>query len=689
MFSSPLLLLFVFCVLTCFAVDPEVNLQHACLGDSNRFGPFFPRELPRDMVNDLLRDLCGDNSMELPEAVILFLQRLEHPTLKVFLFAILWKKISPLIDHESAANSALSTEKTVTVSILKTNDRKSSQKKLKVQLPGVFSPAQIASYLNTEEMKIQFFSSLAGVDTQSSPNLIRVISHIMKSQNNHNSAFQEKASAAVTSIKESWGLLKSSLEELHDDVVEASVVQDLSFWVTECKNAAADMMEMMISAIKFIGIVLRMEQEGTSEGLLRLAKRHLLELYSFMHKRVRGTKTEMELASQSESDHIVFEFGPELSRSLTPDIKERISDIDKSAQVISIEIHATMKALMNECNINCVFNTPISAKSMMDIHLRIIQLFGEAIKALNAIELENMEPTQNPLLDIPERIPRLVFEFETNTRDKILILHELAFLSHAKGAAFLGAKFFELYERVDVTSLVEGYVKASKNTFIPISPSSSIHDEDWQFYFLANLDLGSMRKAYAASDSLVAMFNLKKVDFSVFPSNQENVQTWAIQKNLFFSQEMFFLEPFIEVSGNIAFSMLQALSNFVKYALQWRTTLIHMESMKSLHDRLVRGLDILERMDMEDTYFYDSEVGNQNMQVQPELENLRKKFLTLRKDLNAILSSISIELEGVPDFSIYAALLPILLSFVNLYMNFFFAGFPTALSSSAKLYTSK
>lgn len=44
-----------------------------------------------------------------------------------------------------------------------------------------------------------------------------------------------------------------------------------------------------------------------------------------------------------------------------------------------------------------------------------------------------------------------------------------------------------------------------------------------------------MKKAYAASNSLIAMFEVKNIDFSIFLAIDENIKTWAIEKNIYVS----------------------------------------------------------------------------------------------------------------------------------------------------------
>lgn len=101
--------------------------------------------------------------------------------------------------------------------------------------------------------------------------------------------------------------------------------------------------------------------------------------------------------------------------------------------------------------------------------------------------------------------------------------------------------------------------------------------------------------------------------------------------------------------------------------------------MKLLHARLVEAIDILRNMNIYRTCSDEFLVDGEKMQVYPEIENIKERLHILRGDLHDISLSLSENLVRVPDFSFYKALLPILLGFVNLYVNFSFARFSAAL----------
>lgn len=76
-----------------------------------------------------------------------------------------------------------------------------------------------------------------------------------------------------------------------DDInLRKDIVSSLSLRTIECQKAVTEMNEMMISSIKFVGIVLRMEQDGISGIPLYSARKQLVQLYYFWIKESKKSK---------------------------------------------------------------------------------------------------------------------------------------------------------------------------------------------------------------------------------------------------------------------------------------------------------------------------------------------------------------------------------------------------------------
>lgn len=127
--------------------------------------------------------------------------------------------------------------------------------------------------------------------------------------------------------------------------------------------------------------------------------------------------------------------------------------IVKNYRKIPTKLSNALNVLWSKCDANCMLENPIFNElttnyEMIDVHLRFIQVFGESMNALSGLKLKGIQKTGNPLIDSLE--------------DKRVLIPNIASLSYAKGADFLGDKFFELPKSIDIPSLVAGYVEASK-----------------------------------------------------------------------------------------------------------------------------------------------------------------------------------------------------------------------------------